>query len=535
MTKPFAGDAVLCLLGRPGILADGERRPLEIRPKAVALLARVALSPTPVARRQLAAELFPDLEDPLAQVRWHLSHLRSQLPAALGTAIRADRDNIAFDGRCDASAFIAQAEAVAADPGRTDAYEILAAYAGDLCDGLAVSASPLFENWLYVQQELLRRRFRAAVVTFARWAAAHGRAGDSIETLARLVSVDPYFEDGHALLIEAYAAMGEVERARVAYQRYERLLRDELHAAPRATLAAAYSDNAHPAPERTLPLDDLIPLAEITMHVVEWPGAGPTILAIHGSIGSGYSFSVLADQLTPEFRMVAPDLRGHGFSDKPPSGYDLDRHLADLDDLWDTLALDRPLVLGFSAGGAIATLLAATHDCRGLVLLDGVVADPAITERAAAQVVGPLGDTLDLRFASFDAYTSQWRRARPVFNDDAERLSARVTRFQLARLPDGTYRRRPLRIALNDEWDSIVKADALAALRRVRCPTLVVQATKPWIDGVPYLSDIAIAEQMDAARTPTLVIAPRSDHPALINDPEKEMIDALAVFGRSLR
>ena len=54
------------------------------------------------------------------------------------------------------------------------------------------------------------------------------------------------------------------------------------------------------------------------------PGAEPPILAIHGSTMSAYTFTALAERLTPDVRFVAVDLRGHGFSDKPPAGYDVE-------------------------------------------------------------------------------------------------------------------------------------------------------------------------------------------------------------------
>ena len=77
-------------------------------------------------------------------------------------------------------------------------------------------------------------------------------------------------------------------------------------------------------------------------------------------------------------------LRGHGFSDKPPTGYSVEQHVEDLSELMTVLALHRPVVLGFSIGGAIAAFLAARSDCRGLILLEGVIGDRAFTENAAA-------------------------------------------------------------------------------------------------------------------------------------------------------
>ena len=267
-------------------------------------------------------------------------------------------------------------------------------YRGDLCAGLTVSASAVFDTWLYVEQEGLRRLFRQATVAVARQALAAGDAARVVEPLAQLVSVDPYYEEGHCLLIEASEALGRREAAAAAYQRYQRILRQELQIEPPLSLTRRYEPEA---PGRTPPRDSLISLRELTLHIVDWPGEEPAILAIHGSTMSAYTFTALAERLAPDVRFVAVDLRGHGFSDKPPAGYAVDQHVEDLRELITVLGLHRPVLLGFSIGGAIAAFLAARGDCSGLILLEGVVGDRAFTENAAAQVIKPWSKMLELR------------------------------------------------------------------------------------------------------------------------------------------
>src|SRR3989304_142000 len=66
----------LCLLGRPAVLEEGRLTTLALRPKALALLAYLALAGGAVVRRDLAGLLFPDAGDPLATLRWR--NLRSR-------------------------------------------------------------------------------------------------------------------------------------------------------------------------------------------------------------------------------------------------------------------------------------------------------------------------------------------------------------------------------------------------------------------------------------------------------------------------
>jgi pimeloyl-ACP methyl ester carboxylesterase len=204
-------------------------------------------------------------------------------------------------------------------------------------------------------------------------------------------------------------------------------------------------------------------------------------------------FGTLAEDLAPSYRVIAVDLRGHGFSDKPPSGYDLERHVADLLELMQVLRLRRPVVMGHSAGGAIATFLAARADVAGLVLLEGVVGDRAFAENAAVRAA-PIITGLDKRYASLDAYLTEWRARRGRFTDEAE------------------------------------DADGLAALARVAAPVPIVHALKRWLDGRPYFTRDIVEAQLNTARAATLYVARDSDHGTLLRDPEPSTVDAILAF-----
>jgi pimeloyl-ACP methyl ester carboxylesterase/DNA-binding SARP family transcriptional activator len=523
---------MLRLLGPPGTCRGGTFRPLALRPKALALLVRAALA-GPCPRADLADQLFSEAEDPRAALRWYLTHLRARLPEAERQYL-VTGERVAFTGPTDARAFERDAARLVDHPGDAAAADVLALYRGDLCAGLTVTASAAFDTWLYVEQERLRRVFRQATVAVARHAlggAGAGAAERVVGPLAQLVTVDPYFEEGHSLLIDAHERAGRRDAALAAYQRYARLLRQELRVELPDELARRYEPET--PTERTRPDDRLVPLPALTLHVVDWPGGAPAILAVHGSTMSAYTFTALAERLAPDVRFVAVDLRGHGFSDKPPGGYAVAQHVDDLRALSDALALRRPVVLGFSIGGAIAAFAAARGGCSGLILLDAVIGDAAFTDNAAAQM-SPGGATLGMRFGGFDEYLTRIRAHLVPHTDEAERVLERTLRYELAPLPDGTYRRRALRAAFEETWASLLQTDSLAALARVRCPTLIVHATRPWIEGRPYLTDETIAAQREVVPQARLAVARRSNHPRLVRDPEPEIVEALRSFVRSL-
>jgi pimeloyl-ACP methyl ester carboxylesterase/DNA-binding SARP family transcriptional activator len=520
---------LLCLLGAPSLLAGGRLLSLKLRPKAVALVAYLALAGAEVPRRELARLLFPETEEPLAVLRWHLAHVRSAAPSFIGRRLHATRDAVALAIPTDVTLFQAGMRVVGRRPETRGAARALALYRGDLLAGLAVAAAAEFDNWLYVGQEAARRDFRQGTLVFARWAIDHRAARQALEPLARLVTVDPYCEDAHVTLIEAFEALVETEHAVKAYERYQRIVRRELAAEPRPSLVLRFEGRS--SGRSTLPREEFIPLKDVTLHLVDWAGGEPTIVAIHGSAGMGHTFGALAERLAPTVRFIGVDLRGHGFSDKPPAGYDLERHVEDIRQLIAALGLRRPVLLGHSAGGTVAAFVALSTDVAGLILLEAMIGNRAFTENAAAQAA-PLATRLGSPVAGFDAYLAEWRSRREPFGDDAERLLDRWVRFALAPLPGGAYRVRALREAVEAEWASIIAADSLGALARARCPVKIVQALKPWLGGRPYFSKPIVEAQLRAAPQAALFVAEHSDHATIVRDPEPATVAAILDFVR---
>jgi pimeloyl-ACP methyl ester carboxylesterase len=83
-------------------------------------------------------------------------------------------------------------------------------------------------------------------------------------------------------------------------------------------------------------------------------GDGPTVLFIHGLLGSNRNWAHLVRTLDTDYRVLAPDLFGHGASAKPMGDYSLGAHAATLRDLLDRLGIARVTLVGHSLGGGIA-------------------------------------------------------------------------------------------------------------------------------------------------------------------------------------
>lgn len=98
------------------------------------------------------------------------------------------------------------------------------------------------------------------------------------------------------------------------------------------------------------------------------------VLALHGITGHGRRWRRLADEYLLGYRLIAPDLRGHGQSVRLPP-WTLEQHAADLLAVLDRLGFSGLPVIGHSFGGAAAIHLArlAPQRVTRLVLLDPAI------------------------------------------------------------------------------------------------------------------------------------------------------------------
>lgn len=117
-------------------------------------------------------------------------------------------------------------------------------------------------------------------------------------------------------------------------------------------------------------------------------GSGIPILLAHAWGETHRTFDKLAPVLASHLRLVVPDQRGVGASDKPIDGYSLGQSAADLVELLDVLALPSVFVLGTSSGGYVAQRLCVDYPERvaGLVLVG--------SPRSLAGAADPFGTML---------------------------------------------------------------------------------------------------------------------------------------------
>jgi pimeloyl-ACP methyl ester carboxylesterase len=209
---------------------------------------------------------------------------------------------------------------------------------------------------------------------------------------------------------------------------------------------------------------------DLTLSYLDAGGQGPAVVALPAHWMEARTYAPLAAALAPDWRVVALDQRGHGFSDRA-TRYDREDYLGDALALCDHLGLRAPVLLGSSLGGVNAYQLAARHPdrVRGLVVEDigAVLADDQSFVLAWAGLFptrGALAERVGPRLAPYLA--EAFRETR-----DGWRLA-----FEPA---DMVASQRALN---GDHW-----ADWLAS----RCPALLVRGGASRLTTAEHLAEMA--------------------------------------------
>jgi lipase len=112
----------------------------------------------------------------------------------------------------------------------------------------------------------------------------------------------------------------------------------------------------------------------VILHVHEWGDRdAPAVVCLHGVLAHGGRFRRLAEErLAERFRVLAPDLRGHGRSTWEPP-WTLAQHVADIEETLAAAGIERAPFVGHSFGGRLTLELTARRAVERSVLLDPAV------------------------------------------------------------------------------------------------------------------------------------------------------------------
>lgn len=261
------------------------------------------------------------------------------------------------------------------------------------------------------------------------------------------------------------------------------------------------------------------------LHVADTGGGGAPVVLLHGWPQHWWTWHGVIELLAPDFRVVAPDLRGFGWSEATRRGYRKDELAEDVVGLLDALDLDGVNLVGHDWGGVIGFIVCIEHPQRvrrfvamntghlwprrgvGGVLktLPGlayqfVLASPGIGHRigASPRVLGAISKKISTR--------------SDVVMEEVERFAPRFAERSRARAAQQVYR-----TFLLHDYPAMVRGRYYG--RRLTVPTL-------WLNGEedPTLSRGAVqsaAEHADDIRfeyLPDCGHFPPQERPDLVAD-----------------
>jgi len=114
---------------------------------------------------------------------------------------------------------------------------------------------------------------------------------------------------------------------------------------------------------------DFVNVNGIRLHYLDWGGSGPALLFLAGLGTTAHIFDQFAPRFVDKFHVLALTRRGHGESDYPDTGYDLNTLIEDIRQFLDALQIDRVILVGHSMAGIELSHFAVLYPQRVLKLV----------------------------------------------------------------------------------------------------------------------------------------------------------------------
>jgi pimeloyl-ACP methyl ester carboxylesterase len=293
----------------------------------------------------------------------------------------------------------------------------------------------------------------------------------------------------------------------------------------------------HLAIESNFPAWDNVPgqtqLLNLKVGIWGSPDAPPerTFLLVHGITANYRWWKTIAEQLlatsSEPLRIIAPDLRGRGDSDKPDGPYSVVVNAADMLGVLNALGISEPInYVGHSLGAHIGVVFASTYSerVRKLVLVDGGAQLPSDVDRSIAPALKRLGQL----YPTYADYVAPLKAAGviPEWDDEADEIyhydSHAVEGGVMSKVSKSGIDQEQLHLpAFYEAVNSLYP--------KIAVPTVVLRAPVP-IN--PTLNPFLLPEALETMTTTIaggarVIDVPGTNHYTILLKPSAEMIKAI--------
>jgi pimeloyl-ACP methyl ester carboxylesterase len=226
-------------------------------------------------------------------------------------------------------------------------------------------------------------------------------------------------------------------------------------------IAAAFVITARVRPHRSLRFDDVKLKTGVRLRYAEQGNrTGPAVIMLHGYSDSWFSFSGVLPLLPPDYHAFALDLRGHGGSEQPASGYTMRELGADVIAFMDAKKITRATIVGHSMGSFVAqqVALAAPDRVDRLVLVASTTTPRTFNGVAEfKEAVYALGDDVPVDFVREFQYGTTYVPVDANFMERVVKESMKLTPHVWKSIIDG-----------------MLVTERPEQLRELQIPTLIV-------------------------------------------------------------
>jgi pimeloyl-ACP methyl ester carboxylesterase len=225
---------------------------------------------------------------------------------------------------------------------------------------------------------------------------------------------------------------------------------------------------------------------------VDWGNAGaPPLILLHGGRDHCRNWDWVAEALRDDWRVIAPDLRGHGDSAFAPSGgYTMAAYVYDLAQLIHQQRLAPVTIVAHSLGGNIALRYTGLYPetVRKLVAIEGLGPSPRmLAERAKRPVAERLRAWIDeqralaarapRKYGSIEDALARMREENPRLSPEQAR---HLTLHGVSQNEDGTYSWKFDNYVRSMPPGDVTPEEMQELWSRISCPTLLVYGRESW-------------------------------------------------------